>query len=83
LTGVIKTTVSPKSRVRPFAYRRDASIVCVVAEAKDEYAIERTGAFKGRYHVLGGLISPMDGIGPAQLKAAISTTPPKSPSPKL
>jgi len=48
--------------------RRDASIVCVVAEAKDVYAIERTGAFKGRYHVLGGLISPMDGIGPAQLR---------------
>jgi recombination protein RecR len=48
--------------------RRDASIVCVVAEAKDVYAIERSGAFKGRYHVLGGLISPMDGIGPAQLR---------------
>ncbi|MGA8574065.1 MAG: recombination mediator RecR [Candidatus Cybelea sp.] len=47
--------------------RRDGAIVCVVAEAKDVYAIERTGAFKGRYHVLGGLISPMDGIGPAQL----------------
>jgi recombination protein RecR len=47
--------------------RRDARTVCVVAEAKDVYAIERTGAFKGRYHVLGGLISPMDGIGPAQL----------------
>ena len=47
--------------------RRDASTICVVAEAKDVYAIERTGAFKGRYHVLGGLISPMDGIGPAQL----------------
>jgi recombination protein RecR len=47
--------------------RRDARVVCVVAEAKDVYAIERTGAFKGRYHVLGGLISPMDGIGPAQL----------------
>lgn len=47
--------------------RRDASIVCVVAEAKDVYAIERTSAFRGRYHVLGGLISPMDGIGPAQL----------------
>ncbi len=47
--------------------RRDGTIVCVVAEAKDVYAIERTGAFKGRYHVLGGLISPMDGIGPAQL----------------
>jgi recombination protein RecR len=48
--------------------RRDAATVCVVAEAKDVFAIERTGAFKGRYHVLGGLISPMDGIGPAQLR---------------
>lgn len=48
--------------------RRDASIVCVVAEAKDIYAIERTGVFKGRYHVLGGVISPMDGIGAAQLR---------------
>jgi recombination protein RecR len=48
--------------------RRDASIICVVAEAKDVYAIERTGAYRGRYHVLGGLISPMDGIGPAQLR---------------
>ena len=47
--------------------RRDGATICVVAEAKDVYAIERTGAFKGRYHVLGGLISPMDGIGPAQL----------------
>jgi recombination protein RecR len=46
---------------------RDRATICVVAEAKDVYAIERTGAFKGRYHVLGGLISPMDGIGPAQL----------------
>jgi recombination protein RecR len=48
--------------------RRDAGVICVVAEPKDVYAIERTGAFKGRYHVLGGLISPMDGIGPAQLR---------------
>lgn len=48
--------------------RRDAGTICVVAEAKDVYAIERTAAFKGRYHVLGGLISPMDGIGPAQLR---------------
>ncbi len=47
--------------------QRDATTICVVAEPKDVYAIERTGAFKGRYHVLGGLISPMDGIGPAQL----------------
>jgi recombination protein RecR len=48
--------------------RRDASVICVVAEAKDIYAIERTSAFRGRYHVLGGVISPMDGIGPAQLR---------------
>lgn len=48
--------------------RRDPGTICVVAEAKDVFAIERTGAFKGRYHVLGGLISPMDGIGPAQLR---------------
>lgn len=47
--------------------RRDAATICVLAEAKDVYAIERTAAFKGRYHVLGGLISPMDGIGPGQL----------------
>lgn len=48
--------------------RRDASLLCVVAEAKDIFALERTGAYHGRYHVLGGLISPMDGIGPAQLR---------------
>jgi recombination protein RecR len=48
--------------------RRDTKMMCVVAEAKDIYAIERTGAYKGRYHVLGGLISPMDGIGPSQLR---------------
>lgn len=48
--------------------RRDGTILCVVAEAKDIYAIERTSAYNGRYHVLGGLISPMDGIGPAQLR---------------
>ena len=48
--------------------RRDARLMCVVAEAKDIYALERTSAYNGRYHVLGGLISPMDGIGPAQLR---------------
>lgn len=48
--------------------RRDAKTICVVAEAKDIYALERTSAYKGQYHVLGGLISPMDGIGPAQLR---------------
>lgn len=48
--------------------RRDDSMVCVVAEAKDIFALERASAYRGRYHVLGGLISPMDGIGPAQLR---------------
>lgn len=48
--------------------RRDATLMCVVAEAKDIFALERTSAYHGRYHVLGGLISPMDGIGPAQLR---------------
>ena len=48
--------------------RRDARLLCVVAEAKDIYALERTSAYDGRYHVLGGLISPMDGIGPGQLR---------------
>jgi recombination protein RecR len=48
--------------------RRDPASICVVAEAKDVFAVERAGAFRGRYHVLGGLISPMDGIGPAQLR---------------
>lgn len=48
--------------------RRDRTTICVVAEAKDIYALERTSAYRGVYHVLGGLISPMDGIGPAQLR---------------
>lgn len=48
--------------------QRNARLLCVIAEAKDIYAIERTSAYDGRYHVLGGLISPMDGIGPAQLR---------------
>jgi recombination protein RecR len=48
--------------------RRDGSILCVVEEARDIVAIERTGDFNGRYHVLLGAISPIDGIGPEQLK---------------
>lgn len=48
--------------------RRDGKTVCVVAEAKDIFALERTSAYKGRYHVLGGLISPMEGIGVDKLK---------------
>ncbi|MGN6782908.1 MAG: recombination mediator RecR [Marmoricola sp.] len=48
--------------------RRDGSQVCVVEESKDVQAIERTKEFRGRYHVLGGAISPLEGIGPEQLR---------------
>src|SRR6202012_2265017 len=48
--------------------RRDPAIICVVEESKDVIAIERTREFRGRYHVLGGAISPIAGIGPDQLR---------------
>ncbi|HCW00649.1 MAG: recombination mediator RecR [Acidimicrobiales bacterium] len=48
--------------------RRDGSILCVVEEPRDIVAVERTGEFGGRYHVLGGAISPIEGIGPDQLR---------------
>ena len=48
--------------------RRDNRTICVVEESKDVIAIERTREFKGKYHVLGGAISPIDGIGPEQLR---------------
>jgi len=48
--------------------RRDASVLCVVEEPRDVVAVERTGEFGGRYHVLGGAISPIEGIGPDQLR---------------
>lgn len=47
--------------------KRDRSIICVVSEPRDIPPIERTGAFSGLYHVLGGVLSPLDGIGPDQL----------------
>ena len=47
--------------------RRDAAVVCVVEEPRDVVAIERTREFRGRYHVLGGAISPIDGLGPEEL----------------
>ena len=47
--------------------RRDASVLCVVEEASDVTAIERAGRFRGRYHVLGGRLSPLEGIGPEAL----------------
>ena len=47
--------------------RRDGSILCVVQDVSDLWAMERGGAFKGRYHVLGGLLNPLDGAGPEEL----------------
>lgn len=48
--------------------RRDDTVVCVVEEPRDVVAVERTGEFRGRYHVLGGAMSPIDGVGPDQLR---------------
>jgi len=50
--------------------RRDAGVICVVEEPKDVAAVERTREYRGVYHVLGGAISPIDGIGPDQLRIA-------------
>lgn len=47
---------------------RDPSLVCVVEDALDVVALERSGQFRGRYHVLQGLLSPLDGVGPEQIK---------------
>ena len=46
---------------------RDEKIICVVEEPQDIYSFEKTNSFKGRYHVLGGVLSPLDGIGPDEL----------------
>ncbi len=54
--------------------RRDATVICVVEEAKDVVALERTREFRGLYHVLGGAISPIDGIGPDDLRIAALMT---------
>ena len=48
--------------------QRDSSLICVVEEAADLMAIEKTGTFKGHYHILHGVLSPMDGIGPEEIK---------------
>lgn len=50
------------------SHRRDNSIICVVEDTPDVLAIENTGQYTGLYHVLGGVISPMDGIGPSDLQ---------------
>ena len=46
---------------------RDKKIICVVEEPQDIYSFEKTNSFKGRYHVLGGVLSPLDGVGPDEL----------------
>jgi recombination protein RecR len=63
--GNVTVDVDCKICVDP---RRDPGVICVVEESKDVVAIERTREFRGRYHVLGGAISPIAGIGPDQLR---------------
>ena len=48
--------------------KRDASVICVLEDALDVLALERTGAYQGRYHVLGGVLNPIEGIGPDDIK---------------
>lgn len=48
--------------------KRQDALICIVSQVSDVWAIERTGAFKGRYHVLGGVLSALDGIGPSDLR---------------
>jgi recombination protein RecR len=62
------TEVSPCSICRN--EKRDPGLLCVVEEPADRAAIERSGAFSGRYHVLGGALSPIDGVGPEDLRIA-------------
>jgi recombination protein RecR len=57
----------PRCRICSDA-RRDATLVCVVEEPKDVLAVERTREFRGRYHVLGGALDPLSGVGPDQLR---------------
>ncbi len=47
---------------------RDATVICVVEDARDIVAVERTREFRGRYHVLGGALNPIEGVGPEQLR---------------
>ena len=47
--------------------RRDVSVICVVESVADLWALERTASFKGTYHILGGILSPLDGVGPEDL----------------
>jgi recombination protein RecR len=62
------TEVSPCAICR--SEERDPGILCVVEEPADRAAVERSGAFSGRYHVLGGALSPIDGVGPEDLRVS-------------
>lgn len=84
------TEASPCSLCRD--PRRDAALLCVVAHPPDLYAIERTGGYRGRYHVLHGVLSPLDGVGPddlrirellARVQPDSSPHPPHPPHPKV
>lgn len=66
---IVCGTVSDKEMCRICADpRRDRTMICVVEEPKDVQAVERTREFKGRYHVLGGSLDPLSGVGPDQLR---------------
>jgi len=62
------TEVSPCALCRD--EHRDPGVICVVEEPADRAAVERSGCFRGRYHVLGGVLAPIDGVGPEALRMA-------------
>ena len=67
ICGNVDTTTPCTICVDP---RRDAALICVVEEVADLWALERAGVIKGRYHVLSGTLSPLDGVGPDDLNIA-------------